>query len=453
MWFRPHRRIQAGAVRVADQAGGIGGRYQYDTVITGGELVDPGAGNIGRFDVAILDGKVAAVEPSIPAESGRRHIDARGQIVTPGLIDLHTHVYWGATYWGIEPDPIAARSGVTTWLDVGSAGGYSFPGFREYIVKLSKVRVYALLNLSSIGLIAPTWELANPDYWDVDLATEVIERNRDVILGIKARIDSRTTRGYGIEPMAQARALADRVGLPLMTHIGTAPPTMDELLPYLRPGDILTHCFTWQDMGIADENGKVRPEIKRLQDEGMILDVGHGAGSFGYAVAESMLEQGILPDVISSDIHQLAVQGPMFDLPTTLSKFLNLGMTLPQVIACATINAARAVHLDHVGTLAIGNPADVALFRIDDGDHTFYDVKMDARRGRKQLVNTMTLIDGQVLPLMEERPLHFWATLPEAQRPIAGSQGPGRRIPGIEAVEGEELLAELVEQQSGDPDA
>ena len=438
---------------MAEQTGGSGGTYQYDTVITGGELVDPGAGNIGRFDVAILNGRIAAVEPSIPAAAGRRHIDASGQVVTPGLVDLHTHVYWGATYWGIEPDPVAARSGVTTWLDVGSAGSYSFPGFREYIVKPSKVKVYCLLNLSSIGLIAPTWELANPDYWDVDLAAEVVERNRDVILGIKARIDCRTTRGYGIEPMIHARELADRVGLPLMTHIGTAPPTMDELLPYLRPGDILTHCFTWQDMGIADENGKVRPEIKRLQEEGMILDVGHGTGSFGYAIAESMLEQGILPDVISTDIHQMAMQGPMFDLPTTLSKFLNLGMTLPQVIACATINAARAVHLDHVGTLAIGNPADVALFRIEDGDHTFYDVQMNSRQGRKQLVNTMTIVDGHELPLMEERPAHFWATLPEAQQPIIYAQGPGQKVPDVEPVEGEELRAELVEQQSGDAEA
>ena len=438
---------------MAEQTGESDGTYQYDIVITGGELVDPGAGNIGRFDVAILNGKVAAVEPSIPAAAGRRHINASGQIVTPGLVDLHTHVYWGATYWGIEPDPVAARSGVTTWLDVGSAGGYSFPGFREYIVKPSKVKVYSLLNLSSIGLVAPTWELANPDYWDVDLAAEVVERNRDVILGIKARIDCRTTRGYGIEPMIHARELTDRVGLPLMTHIGTAPPTMEELLPYLRPGDILTHCFTWQDMGIADENGKVRPEIKRLQEEGMILDVGHGTGSFGYAIAESMLEQGILPDVISTDIHQMAVQGPMFDLPTTLSKFLNLGMTLPQVIACATINAARAVHLERTGTLAIGNPADVALFRIEDGDHTFYDVQMNPRQGRKQLVNTMTIVDGNELPHLEERPTHFWATLPEAQQPITYAHGPGHKVQDSTPVEGEELRAELVEQQSGDAQA
>lgn len=402
---------------------------RFDIVIVGGEVVDPGGGNIGRFDVAIRDGVVAAVEPSIPADGARRVIDASGQVVTPGLVDLHTHVYWGATFWGIEADPVAARTGVTTWLDVGSAGAYSFPGFREWIVGGNTAKVYALLNLSSIGLIAPTWELTNPDYWDIDLAAQVVEENRDVILGIKARIDCNTTRGVGIAPLERARELADRVALPLMTHIGNGPPTIEEVAAWLRPGDILTHCFTGNDMAIADEHGAIRPEIAQLQRDGLILDIGHGAGSFGYRIAESMLEQGILPDVISSDIHQLAVQGPMFDLPTTLSKFLNLGMTLPQVIACATVNAARAVHLDDAGTLAVGTPADVALFRIEKGDFSFYDAFMTPRSGSTLLVNTLTLVNGHELPKKEERPLHFWARLPETQRPILWANGPGGAVP------------------------
>lgn len=400
---------------------------RFDTIITGGELVDPGAGNIGRFDIGIRDGRVAAVEPVIPREQGDRVIDATGQVVTPGLVDLHTHVYWGASYWGIEADPVAARTGVTTWLDVGTSGAYSFPGFREWIVGGSAVKVYALLNLSSIGLIAPTWELTNPDYWDVDIAAETVERNRDVILGIKARIDSSTTRGVGIAPLEKARELADRVGLPLMTHIGNGPPSIVEVAEWLRPGDILTHCFTGNDMGIADETGRIRPEIAQLQKDGLVLDIGHGTGSFGYTLAESMVEQGILPDVISSDIHQLAVQGPAFDLPTVLSKFLNLGMNLPQVIACATVNAARAVNLDDAGTLAVGQQADVALFRIDEGDFTFYDSRMVARSGSKLLVNTRTLVKGEDLPQKQERPNHFWAKLPEHQHPILWAK-PGQAV-------------------------
>ncbi|MFM8530489.1 MAG: amidohydrolase/deacetylase family metallohydrolase, partial [Ilumatobacteraceae bacterium] len=304
---------------------------RFDTVITGGQVVDPGAGLVGKMDVGIRGGRVAEVASGLDA-TGASVIDATGQIVTPGIVDLHTHVWWGATYWGIEPDPVAARSGVTTWLDVGSAGAYSFPGFREYIVERSKARVFSLLNLSAIGLIAPTWEFNNLDYCDVELAETIVEANRDIILGIKARIDRNTTRGVGIRPLEIARELADRVNLPLMVHIGGAPPTLDEVIPLLRPGDMLTHCFTGQDMKIVSDAGIPNEKILELHARGLILDIGHGTGSLSYESAEKMLAAGILPDVISSDIHQLAVQGPAFDMPTVMSKFLNLGLTLEEVI-------------------------------------------------------------------------------------------------------------------------
>lgn len=414
------------------------GTYPYDVVITGGHVIDPANGVSAAADVAIRDGVIAAVQGGIGADQGRRHIDAGGQYVTPGLVDLHTHVYWGVTYWGIDADPVAARTGVTTWLDVGSAGGYTFPGFREYIVEKNRARIYALLNLSSIGLVAPTFELSNPDYLDIELAAEMVERNRDIILGIKARIDSRTTRGAGILPMKKARELADRVGLPLMTHIGTSPPSLDEVAESLRPGDILTHCFTGQDMRVIDADGVVNAPIKALKDQGMVLDVGHGTGSFSYEVAEAMLNQGIPPDVISSDIHQTAVQGPMFDLPTTLSKFLNLGMPIEEVIACATINAARAVHLEHAGKIGVGDKADVAVFRLDEGEYEFHDITMDARPGSKLLVNTATLLDGHELPRRPERELHFWAKVPEVQR---GAVRPGGPV-DVEPIEDPEDVAE-----------
>jgi dihydroorotase len=403
--------------------------YRFDTVITGGEVIDPGSGKVGQFDVAILDGRVAAVEAGLDASEARHRIDAAGKYVTAGLVDLHTHVYWGATYWGIEADPVAARTGVTTWIDVGSAGAYSFPGFREWISGPAQSRVYALLNLSSIGLIAPTWELSNPDYLDVGLAAEMVERNRDVILGIKARIDKNTCRGVGIEPMKKARELADRVGLPLMVHIGTAPPGIEELVPYLRPSDILTHCFTWQDMGIMGPDGKIRPEIAQLQKDGLILDVGHGTGSFGFEVAEAMLAQGILPDCISTDIHQLAQQGPMFDMPTTLSKFLSLGMSLPDVIERATVRPARAIGLDHLGTLKPGSVADVAVFRLETGHFSYYDVRMEHRSGEARLVSELTLLEGHEMPKLPEKETHFWAKLPEYQEPIRLAGAPGSRVP------------------------
>ena len=388
----------------------------YDLVITGGHVIDPANGIDRVTSVAVRDGKVAAVGDDIDAAQATSRIDAAGQYVTPGLVDLHTHVYWGVTYWGIEADPVAARTGVTTWLDVGSAGGYTFPGFREYVAEPSRSRIYALLNLSSIGLVAPTWELSNPDYLDVDLAAEIVARNRDLILGIKARIDNKTTRGTGMLAMQKARELADRVDLPLMTHIGGSPPSLQEVAEYLRPGDILTHCFTGQDMRIVGADGKVDPQIKALKDQGLVLDIGHGTGSFSYEVAEAMLDQGIAPDGISSDIHQMAIQGPMFDLPTTLSKFINLGMSISDVIACATVNAARAVRLDDLGTLGVGAPADIAMFRLEEGEFAFHDIAMAERSGSKLLVNTRTLLAGEELPRLPERELHFWADVPERQR-------------------------------------
>lgn len=391
---------------------------QFDTLIVDGEVVDPGAGLSGRLDVGISDGRVVAVAPGLDRSRAARTIDASGQVVTPGLVDLHTHVYWGATYWGIEADPVAARSGVTTWLDVGSAGAYSFPGFRRYAAEASRARVFSLLNLSAIGLIAPTYELANLDYCNVDLAAQLVEANRDLILGIKARIDRNTTRGTGIRPLELARELADRVGLPLMVHIGAAPPSLDAVAALLHPGDILTHCFTGQSMRIVDDAGRVNPAILDLHARGLILDIGHGTGSFSYATTEALLDQGVLPDVISSDIHQLSVQGPMFDLPTTLSKFLNLGLTLPDAVERATSRPAAAMRRPDLGTLRPGSPADVALFRVEEGDYTFHDVHMAARHGTRRLVNTLTLVDGEALPRLPERERAPWATLPEHQRGV-----------------------------------
>ena len=388
----------------------------WDLLIAGGEVVDPGAGLRGALDVAVAGGRVAAVGPGLDRSRATRTIDATNRIVTPGLVDLHTHAYWGVTYWGIEPDPISARTGVTTWLDVGSAGAYTWPGFRRYVAEPARTRIFALLNLSSIGLVAPSWEFANPDYCNVDLAQTIVEANRDLILGIKARIDGNTTRGVGIRPLELARELADRVGLPLMTHIGSGPPALAEVAPLLRPGDVLTHCFTGGDMRILDPDGKVNPAIKRLQERGLILDIGHGAGSFSYDVAEALLDQGVLPDVISSDIHQISVQGPMFDLPTTLSKFLNLGMSLPDVIERATSRPAAAMRRPDLGSLAPGSVADLALFRIEDGDFTFRDVAMAARPGTRRLVNTLTLIGGVELERVPEPPLAPWAVRPAHQR-------------------------------------
>ena len=386
-----------------------GDETRFDALITGGEVVDPGAGLSGKLDVAIRDGKVAEVAAGLDRTRADHVIDAAGQLVTPGLVDLHTHVYWGTTFWGIEPDPVAARSGVTTWLDAGSAGSYSFPGFRRYVADRSRTKIFSFLNLSSIGLIAPTWEFSTLDYCDIELAASMVELNRDLILGIKARIDRGTTRGTGIRPLALARELADSVRLPLMVHVGDGPPTLHEVAEYLRPGDILTHCFTGGTMRLLAGDGTVEPAIEDLRDRGLILDVGHGAASFSFEICERLLDQGVLPDTISSDIHQLAIQGPMYDLPTTLSKFLALGMTLPDAIARATSGPAAAMGRRDLGSLMPGSAADISIFDLEEGAFTFRDVSSVERIGSKRLVNTMTWIDGKPLPLVPDPPLQPWA--------------------------------------------
>lgn len=391
---------------------------QFDLLIKGGEVVNPG-GQSGRLDVAINRTRIAALDRDIPAASARRVVDAGGQIVTPGLVDLHTHVYHSVTYWGIHADPVAARSGVTTWLDVGSSGAFNFIGFRDFIAKPAAARLYALLNISSIGLTASTWELSNLDYCDVDLCCKLIDLNRDLALGVKVRIDHNTTRGTGIEPLRLGREAAERCGLPMMVHVGYGPPTIQEVLPYLRPGDILTHCFTGGDMRIVDENGALLDDAKRIWDQGVIMDVGHGGGSFAFNVAEALIAQGHKPDVISSDIHQHSVNGPLFDLPTCLSKFLAIGMSLPDVIRAATVRPAEVLGLqDEIGTLRVGAPADVAIFTLEQGDFPLYDVFMQPRAGRQLLRNTSTWIDGRELSRLPDGPMAPWMALSEGQRAL-----------------------------------
>jgi dihydroorotase len=296
------------------------------------------------------------------------------------------------------------------------------------VIESSQVRVYSLLNLSSIGLTARTYELATPEYAEVPLARQIVELNRDVVLGIKARIDRNTTRGTGIEPLRLARELASQVDLPLMVHIGLGPPPLEEIVSLLRPGDILTHCSTGHDNRVLAPDGSLRQFVRRAWDHGLVLDVGHGTGSFSFEVAERMLAEGMPPDVISTDIHQLSVQGPMFDMPTTLSKFLALGMSLPAVVERATSRPARAIGRPDLGTLRPGSPADLAVFRLESGPFSFHDVFMVERSGHQRLVNTATIRGGRRLERVPVPPLAPWAELPEQQRVYQKPLGEDRQL-------------------------
>ncbi len=391
---------------------------QFDLLIKGGDVVDPGGGHSGRLDVAVKRNRIAAVDANIPAESAPQVIDASGQYVTPGLVDLHTHIFYGIGYYGVHADTVAARSGVTTWLDVGSSGGYNFPGFREYIVTPAQARIYALINISSIGLTTRSGELTNLDYCDIDLCCKMINLNRDIALGVKARIDQGQTGGT-VVPLTYAREAADRCELPLMVHIGGGPPGIADVLKHMKPNDILTHCFTGGDMRIIDDSGKLRDEAKQAWDSGVVMDIGHGAGSFSFETAEALMSVGHKPDVISSDIHQNSISGPMFDMPTCLSKFMALGMSFAEVIEASTERPAQVMGLqDEIGTLKPGALADIALFRIESGDFTFYDVRMNPRKGTQLVRNTLTLVNGREMPIVAEKPPAPWFEMSDSQHQL-----------------------------------
>ena len=386
---------------------------QFDLLIKGGEVVDDASGLSGRRDVAVRRDRIAAVDRDIPADSAFRVIDASGLYVTPGLIDLHTHVYHGATYWGVDADQIGPRTGVTTFIDAGSAGALSLQGFRRFIIDRAQVRISAYLNISSIGLVAQDFELANLNYCDVDLFELVANENRDILHGVKVRMGASTLGTGGLEPLKRAREAAERCGYPMMVHIAMAPPELTEILDLLRPGDVITHCFTGATMKIVDDKGAPLESVRRAIDSGIVLDIAHGAGAFTYKTADAALAAGIKPHAISTDIHQLSIAGPMFDMPTCLSKFLLLGFSLGETIALGTTAPAEILGLDGRGTLKPGAHADIALFHLLDGQFPLYDVAHEARTGKKLLVNALTIIGGRPLdrPKAPERPSWFapWA--------------------------------------------
>ncbi|HZT84673.1 MAG TPA: amidohydrolase/deacetylase family metallohydrolase [Gaiellaceae bacterium] len=399
---------------------------RFDLLIKGGEVVDPGGGHAGLLDVAVSRGRVAAVDHDIPAEAAFEVVDATGRIVTPGLVDLHTHVFHKVTYWGIDPDPVASSSGVTTWNDAGSAGALTLPGLREFVVDRSRVRITAFLNISNIGLVGENYECANPAYLDVDLFRRLADRNRDLVAGVKVRMGTPTVGELGLEPLRLARRAAEECELPLMVHVAFGPPAIEDVLALMRPGDILTHCFTGLTMKIVDERGRLHECAKRAWDAGVVMDIGHGTGSFSYDTAEALMAAGRRPDVISTDLHQLSINGPAYDLPTCLSKFLHLGMSLPEVVRAATSRPAEVLGMQReVGTLGPGAVADVALFELLTGRFPLYDIWGEMREASRLLVNTLTIVGGRPLaPLPPAAPAP-WAEdpiWPEAQKPFTDRQ-------------------------------
>jgi len=366
---------------------------EYDLVIRGGRVLDASQHLDRVADVAIRGGRIAAIRPNIAPSAAKEVLDASGKLLTPGLIDIHTHLADK-----LLPPATCLADGVTTMLDAGSRGSDN-PDDLLAIAQSAPNRVRILLNIGHLGVL-PEGELMEIENAKVDATRQVIERNRQWIVGIKVRL-SRTVAGeHDLEAVRRARQVADPLKVPIMVHMGQSVSPLPEILALLRPGDIVTHLYSPPPHGILDDNGRVLPEVREARRRGILFDVGNGrSGHITWEVAERALQQDFLPDTISSDMTMVGRTYQVFNLPNVMSKFLLLGMPVEQVIARVTANAARAIpEFKAYGSLRTGAVADVAVLDLRDGDFDFVDNADTKRTGHRKLFPYAVVLGGKRLP-------------------------------------------------------
>ncbi|MBV8337820.1 MAG: amidohydrolase/deacetylase family metallohydrolase, partial [Alphaproteobacteria bacterium] len=371
----------------------MGPEDKFDLMIKGGDVLDPSQSLRAKRDIGIRYGVIAAVEPEIPADRAVRVLDASGKLVTPGLVDLHAHVYPYGSAIGIPADELVDRQCTTTCVSAGDAGANNFAAFRRFIVAQTRTRLYAFIHIANTGLASfPVAELTNIEIANVDAAAKAIAENADLALGAKVRMSENIIAKNGIEPLKRAIAACEKAGTGgrVMVHIGGVETRalMSEILDQLRPGDILTHAYTGAPNLAGDftnivQDGRLLPAALAAKQRGVVFDVGHGGGSFDYTVAEAAIAQGCTPDTISSDIHVFSGNTPgMPYLTWVMSKFLGLGFSLEEVVAMATVNPAKVINrLPKRGTLQVGAPGDVAILALVEAPLSFVDTRNNTRSG------------------------------------------------------------------------
>jgi dihydroorotase len=384
----------------------MGPNDKFDLLVKGGEVLDPSQNLRGRRDIGIRWGIIEAVEPDIPAERALKVLNVGGKLVTPGLVDLHAHVYPYGSAIGIPADELLTFQATTTMVSAGDAGANNFAAFRRYVVGQTRTRLYAFVHIANIGLTPfPVAELYNIDYAVVDACAMAVAENSDIAIGVKVRMSENVIARNGIEPLKRAVDAATRAGggARVMCHIGgvETPKLMSDILDMLRPGDILTHAYSGLPNNAGAftnivEDGRLLPAARAAKQRGVVFDVGHGGGSFDYTVAEAAIAAGATPDTISSDIHVVSGNTPgMPYLTWVMSKFLNMGFSLEQVVAMATTNPARIINrLPKLGTLQVGAPGDVSVLELVEGPVEFVDTRDNKRQGKVQLRPANVVLAG-----------------------------------------------------------
>jgi dihydroorotase len=384
----------------------MGPNDKFDLVIKGGDLLDPSQSLRGKRDIGIRWGVVEAIETEIPAARASKSIDATGKLVTPGLIDLHCHVYPYGSAIGIPADELVQFQGTTTVVSAGDAGVNNLAALRRYIVAQSRARIYAFVHIANNGLSAfPVAELYNIDNAQVEACAMALAENPDFLIGVKVRMSENVIFKHGLEPLKRGIQACELCGWPakMMVHIGGVETSelMSQILDLLRPGDVLTHAYSgFPNMSGAFTNivqdGRLLPAALAAKQRGVIFDVGHGGGSFDFTVAEVAIPGGCTPDTISSDLHVFSGNSPGVPyLPNVMSKFLLLGFSLEQVVAMTTTAPARIINrAPKIGTLQVGAPADVSIMEVVEGPVTFVDTRNNKRDGNVLLKPVQTVING-----------------------------------------------------------
>ena len=384
---------------------GLAHAQPLDVLIRGGRVIDPRNGVDGVLDIGIANGEIVEVADGIADTRADTSVDASGLIVTPGLIDLHAHVFFGTepnaaysnSYNALPPDGFSFRAGVTTVVDTGGSGWRNFIQFKEQVIDQSRTRVLALLNIVGSGMKGGPVEQNLADM-DPTLTAMRASQFREIVVGVKVA----HYEGEEWDPVDRAVAAGRLAQIPVMVDFGSHEPELSLealFLTHLRPGDIYTHTYTdiRGRIPIVDPNGDLRPFLSAARERGIVFDVGHGGGSFRFSQAVPAMAQGFPPDTISTDLHRGSMNGGMKDMLNVMSKFLNMGMSVPDVIARSTWHPARTIHREDLGHLSVGAVADVAILRVREGDFGFVDVAGGKLAGDRKLDGELTVRAGQIV--------------------------------------------------------